>query len=788
MQTQKLANAETPFSRFIPFSYSVAEHIVGLQTGDYACTWQLQGLPFEGLSGEQAYAKMESLNLLVRALSNGKFAFWTHRIRRQIKDSLSVPEHGFAKDLVERYYREMQGAGLMATELYLTILYRPFPQSRTGVSGKPAITEQEFKTELVSIIEVLEGIHTQVCTTLAEYQPQRLQCYTANGHQYSRQLEFYAYLINGVQQKIPYKPVPLNRYLPTTRLLFGNQIVEYRLADDKLYGAFIDIKDYSEVTRPGILNGLITLPYECVETHSFSPMTNLNALSKLKLQRNRMLSSGDAAYSQVGQLDEAMDGVASGRFTIGEYHYCIQVKANTVEELKRARSMVIDDLQNAGFLAVAIDLIVDQAYLSQFPGNWRSRPRIASLSSRNFCGMSSFHNCATGKREKNPWGEAVTILRTPANQPYYFNFHATPDGEDSVGISALGNCQIIGQSGSGKTVLALFLMVNLIKFGTQIVYFDKDRGAEIAIRASGGKYLAILRGQPSGLNPFKMEPTEVNVLFWQDLVRFCTISAVTPHTTKDLADIEHAVSVVAMLPREIRCFETVMQNLPNVSDDSVAQRLKKWIKGGSLGWALDSDDDRLDFESTKIYGFDYTELLDDAQTCPAVMMYLMHRVEHLIDGRRFAFFMDEYWKALSVSYFEDFAKNKQKTIRKQNGFGVYMTQSPSDTLQSPIARSLIEQTATFIFLPNPAADRTDYTEGFKMADEEFEALMAIDPNSRMFMVKQGNRITYARLDLKGFKDELKILSGTSKNVERLEKIMAERGELFENWRQSFLSE
>jgi type IV secretion system protein VirB4 len=788
MHTQKIANAETFLSRYIPFSYSVAEHVVALQTGDYACTWKLQGLPFEGLSGAQAYAKMESLNLLIRGLSNGKFAFWTHRVRRYIQDSLTAPAEGFAKDVVERYYREMQGAGLMSTELYLTVLYRPFPQARAGLFGKPAMTEQEFKAELQSIFEILGGIGNQISTSLAEYQPQRLQCYIENGHQYSQQLEFYAYLINGVQQKIPYKNVPLNRYLPTTRLMFGNQIVEYRLADEKLYGAFIDIKDYADVTRPGILNGLIALPYECVETHSFSPMSTLNALSTLKLQRNRLLSAGDAAYSQIGQMNEAMDGVASGNFALGEYHYCIQVKASTPDKLKRARSMAIDELQNAGFLAVAIDLVVDQAYLSQLPGNWRSRPRIANLSSRNFCGMSSFHNCATGKRQKNPWGEAVTILRTPANQPYYFNFHYTPGGENSIGNSALGNCQIIGQSGSGKTVLALFLLVNLIKFGTQIVYFDKDRGAEIAIRAVGGKYLSILRGEPSGLNPFKMEPTEANVLFWQELIKFCTTSVATPHTTKDIQDIEHAISVVAMLPREIRCFETVMQNLPDVSDDSVAQRLRKWMKGGSLGWALDSDDDRLDFENTKIYGFDYTELLDDSQTCPAVMMYLMHRIENLIDGRRFAFFMDEYWKALSVSYFEDFAKNKQKTIRKQNGFGVYMTQSPSDTLQSPIARSLIEQTATFIFLPNPSADRNDYTDGFKLTDNEYNALMALDPNSRMFMVKQGQNITYARLDLKGFKDELKILSGTSANVERLEKIMSERGELYENWRQAFLSE
>ncbi len=168
------------------------------------------------------------------------------------------------------------------------------------------------------------------------------------------------------------------------------------------------------------------------------------------------------------------------------------------------------------------------------------------------------------------------------------------------------------------------------------------------------------------------------------------------------------------------------------------------------------------------------------------MMYLMYRVEELIDGRLFAFFMDEYWKALSVDYFKDFAKNKQKTIRKQNGFGVYMTQSPSDTLQSDIAKALIEQTATFIFLPNPTADYDDYVKGFKLTETEFDLVRRLQESSRMFLIKQGHRVAFACLDLGEFKSEIKILSGSTDAVERLDNLRAKYGDDPAHWAQPFL--
>ena len=788
VSTQELVARDDRVSSHLPFSAKVTENVVSTRGGDYMSTWSITGLSFEGLSYAEAYAKMEALNLLVRSLSNGKYAFWVHRIRRVAVDKLAVPESGFPRRFLQQYYDGLAEGGMMSTEIFLTVLHRPQPQRATGVLGKIGRTLEDIAHEQELALDVMESLHQQVCRTLDAYGPERLGEYEHKAIRYSRQLEFYAYLLNGHWWRIPVKDVPLHKYLPMARVLFGNEIMETRTTLGSTYSAFVDIKDYADFSHPGILNTMLSLPYEYVETHSFSPMNVLDAKAALTLQRNRMISSNDNSVSQLTQLDDALDGVASGNFTLGEYHYSLQVKSASVEGIKAARSAAIESLQSAGFLAVVIDLVTDHAYFAQLPGNWRSRPRSAYLSSRNFSGLCSMHNFTLGKRDGNPWGEAVAILRSPASQPYYFNFHATAPDEDAFGTSALGNCQIIGQSGGGKTVLALFLMMNLYKYGTQVVFFDKDRGAEIAVRAAGGQYLSLERGKPTGFNPFKMEASEANILFWDDLVKFCTLMPGAPHLPREEAEISHAVRAIALLPASMRSFTAVMQNLPNVDANSVAERLRKWCADGALGWALDCDEDLLKFGATRTYGFDYTELLEDAQTCPAIMMYLMYRVESLIDGRRFAFFMDEYWKALSVPYFEDFAKNKQKTIRKQNGFGVYMTQSPSDTLRSPIARALIEQTATFIFLPNPTADYGDYVDGFKLTGTEFELLKSLGEGSRMFLIKQGSSVAIATLDLHGFSDELKILSGTTANVARLDALRARHGDHPDQWITPFLEE
>src|SRR6185437_4736509 len=63
----------------------------------------------------------------------------------------------------------------------------------------------------------------------------------------------------------------------------------------------------------------------------------------------------------------------------------------------------------------------------------------------------------------------------------------------------------------------------------------------------------------------------------------------------------------------------------------------------------------------RLFGYDYTEFLDDPEVRTPIMAYLLHLTERLITGEPFIYVMEEFWKPLQDPMFSDFAFNKQKT-------------------------------------------------------------------------------------------------------------------------------
>ena len=787
-----VANREVSLADVIPYSTHVTDYVIKTREGDYLRIWKLAGIAFEAADPVDILVRHDGFNQLVRGLPGGQVALWSHRLRRRVSDHFATPYgNRFCQELATRYYASFAGYRMMANELYLTLVYRPH-RTRVGrvFSRAARRTREDIRRDQQEALKVMDELAAQVESSLKPYDPvafgvyRKLGPYTKRSRRYSSALELLGYLVNGVWEQEPVPSGPIREALPTSRLFVGIEKVEIRMPAATRHVALLDLKDYPEETEPGMLNGLLYGDFEYIETQSFTILDKPGAKEALERQRNQLVAGEDVAVSQVQAMDQALNDLINGDFVLGEFHYSLAVLADTPEDVSKHIAMARTQLADAGFQTALIDLVPDAAWFAQLPGNWRYRPREAKLTSRNFCGLSSLHNFATGKRDGNPWGEAITIVKTPSGQPLYLNFHVTPEKQDSADEKALANTQIIGQAGAGKTVLELFLLAMATKFGLTAVLYDKDRGTEIAIRAMGGIYTVFRRGEPTGLNPFQMTPDESVLDFWERLVRKL-VDTGTPLSARDELDISRAVREVARMEKPLRRLSMMRQLLPNVGENSLHARLAKWCAGGRLGWVLDNPDDCVDLTRVSLFGFDDTELLDDAEVSTPVTMYLLHLTESLIDGRRFIYVMTEFWKRLGDPVFTDFAKNKQKTIRKQNGLGIFDTQSPADVLRSDIARALIEQSATFFFLPNPRADYDDYVHGFKLTEAEFNIVRNLGENSRMFLVKQGHRSAIGKLDLAGLGDVLDVLSGTTDNVELLDKIRAQVGDDPDVWLPDF---
>lgn len=790
---EKRKSEEVPMGDYVPFAAHIAPNVIKLRNGGgLTATWRVQGISFETAEPADIRARHNQLNNSLSMLAGGHYAIYHHKIGRVVKDRLDAKyDNAFCADFNERYNNSLDSKRMFLTELYFTVVYRPSLSKVIGLFKSVSRTPQEVKDTEQQDLEEFQMVCAQVLNSLQPYDPTRLSTYTKNSTVYSEQLRLFGYILNSVWEDVPLRTAGINEYLPSSRLFFGdrNGMAEIRNVGVKKFAGILDFQEYPSTTEPGMNNAIFYGDYEYVETHSFAIMNKRDALKSLDMQMRRLIASDDAAASEIGGIEYAQDLVTSGEIQMGEYHFSLMIFAGSTEKLVKQMASAKSALEDGPGYRVAVgDVVPEAAWYAQLPGNWWMRPRQASITSRNFAAMAPLHNFPSGKREGNPWGQCIALLESPSGQPFFFNFHVSPPKVDSIDEKLPGNTTVLGTTGVGKTTLVMALLAFATKVqGLRAVFFDKDRGAEIGIRAMGGNYRSLKFGERTGFNPFQFERSKTNIEFCKKLVAMLVTRNGEVLTSKEEENISTAVETVFENDdMKLRRLAAVDQNLSGVGENSLRQRLKKWVGHGDYAWVLDNPRDTTDLSNGSLFGFDYTEFLDRAEVRTPIMAYLLHVTETLINGQPFIYFMEEFWKPLMDAYFTDFALNKQKTIRKQNGLGVFMTQSPSDLLRNGvIGKTMVEQSVTQIFLPNPRADHDEYVNEFKLTEQEYQVLVNLSENSRMFLVKQNSRSALVRMNLAGMPDVINVLSGATDNVELLERVLELTGDDPDVWLPKF---
>ncbi len=802
----------------IPYTAHVARHVVRTQFGDYLQTFRLGGAAFETNDDEELNNWHERLNVLWRNIADPGVALWSQVVRRRAAvsgldrggDRPGSAPRDFADHLWRRYSRRICGETLMQNEVYLSVLFRPAAGLATGLLSRLLSRTQRdnSRLELTDALDACEKLAQTLHASLVRYEPELLGTYRHGARWCSSLLEYLGLLINGEWQRMPLPRTPLNHALASSRLFFGTETLEYRTPTETRVGAMLGIKEYPTPSTVGMYNRLLSAPLSFVLTQSFAFLAKGTGQALLQRQCNRMANAGDFAVSQAAELRDALDALTSNEFVMGDHHLSLQVMTSIerpATEVRGARLKGLNEhvalarslLADSGMLVAREDLGLEAAFWAQLPGNFPMRPRKAPITSRNLAAMAPFHNYPLGRASDNHWGDALAVLVTSARSPYYFSLHASdPTDPDGGSRKDTGHTLICGPTGSGKTVFIGFLIALLARQGATQVVFDKDRGLEILVRALGGDYFPLKNGLPTGFNPLQLPVTPANVEFlkaWlNELSRRGAAGAVAAErSVREQADLDQALRGTLALEPSARRLSRLVEFLDPTDPEGLYARLSRWCAAcaGDYAWVFDNPDDTLaaHLSARSVIGFDVTEFLDHALLRAPVTLYLFHLVRQLLDGRRLVCWMDEFWRLLADQAFENFAKDGPKTWRKLNGVMCLATQSASDVLDSPISRTLVEQTPTKVFFPNADADFAEYTAGFGLTAREFRLLKdQLEPGSRMFLVKQAHHSVVCQLDLKGFDAELAVISGRVNRVARMHELIATHGADPAQWLPAFL--
>ena len=809
---------EVGASKHIPITHLNTPCIAETKDGQVFSVIQLQGVPFQTEKNETINHYNRVWQRLLASLDETISLTVTvhrHRVNHQLEGKFS---HPVLQDINDDYMARFNDCAMFINDIYITVLYRGL---NSGKVGKGIQLFNKLSDNVIK--EAREGRRRQqmreldktvsrLISSLSSFNPRVLGS-NDNSTGYSELLNFLSKLVNGGQglavpaqgmakataktlvdtkkEEAQYPNGDLSHYLPLKRLFFGSDIQLQGITQaDNRFAGIMSIKAYSDQSASVTLNTLLHLNCEWISTHSFSIEAKDVTMKKVKQQGVRLSNVGDAGVTQQLALTNLQEDIQTGLVNGGYHHHTLMLLADDKKSLDLYLNQAARCYLDIGFSIVREDLGQEAAFWAQFPGNHKYIARSALITSENFADFCPLHNYKIGYKDGNHLGSAVSLLETTSKTPYFFNFHK----QGSSSEITPGHSTIIGSNGAGKTVLMTFLDAQVSRYHGRSVFFDRDRGAEIYVRATGGVYSILSPDHPkeSSFNPLLLPDTKVNRKFCKDwLAQLCKKEDEVTLDAELLEPINICIDYAFdKLDQENRQLSYAIQVIP--VDFERWPQLRRWVKSdgireeGDYAYLFDNEKDALHAKDKM--GFDMTHFLDNepSQVRTALLMYLFHWIKANLDGKLMAIWLDEAWQYFVDPYWEKELKKTLPTFRKLNAFLVMATQSASSVAESSLRNMVLDNSATQIFFPNPDGRAEYYQEGFSLSEAEFDFIKENEAKSRQFLVKQGHDSAICKLDLSHMLDKVSLLSADKKSIRRLDQLRKDFGNAPEAWLAEFL--
>jgi type IV secretion system protein VirB4 len=786
----------------IPYMRHIADDVIKTKDSEYLTFIRLDGYSFQTADNAHINQRYMARNTLLRSLSSSHWGLYSHIIRRRIDPAIKGTfTNPFCQLLNERYLGTLKERSLFTNEMVFTVVRKNAVGKMglldtlfRGVQRAQALTD-DVRTEREAVAELRE-LTTNFVEQFQSYGARQLRVTQRPNGLHSEPLEFLQQLVNGPSDVPVQLPrMGIDRMLTRKRPVFERRTLVLHGAHerDSWFGAMLSVKEYPPHAGPGMLDQLLSVNHAFIVSQSFAVIERATAREQINTIENQVEQADEGGTIVGEQITEARDAILGSLASLGEHHLTVLCLGRTPAELNKAINEIGAVITDMGMVPVREDLNMEPAFWAQLPANFGYVARRAKIMSTNFCAFSSFHNFPSGQTRGLHWGSPIALLETTSSTPYTFNFH----------VNDVGNFLVIGPTGSGKTVALSFLAAQAQRVTPtpRLVFFDRDRGAEILIRALGGNYEILQPGTPTGFNPFQIGNTPQNREFLFTLVSYMCLPAGAENLdAQEEGIIRDAIGALMRYePEQRQAFHLLelLRGRTKAKAGDLAARFDDWVRPEQRGWLFANAEDRLAMggaaNGTKgsgagaVLGFDMTQVLNDPKIRTAALLYIFHRIDSLIDGTPLMLFLDEGWKLLDDPVFLTFIREKLKTIRKLNGIVGFGTQSAADIVRSSAANTLIEQTATTLFFPNAKADAYSHREVFKLSEREFQWVQTTPVEARSFLIKHASDSVIARLDLKAAPDLIKVLSARTSTLQEMDALITAHGPDPEQWLPHFMA-
>lgn len=748
-------------SDFVPYACHYDTHTILTKNGELLQTLRITGFGTE--SGENKDLRAAIRDAIFKNVKNDKYALWFHTIRR--KEDLSLKGNypdPVSSGLHAAWEEKNRWTDQFVNEIYITVAREgqatPLLSPKDFLRGLwPPADRRYREAYLAESSEELDKVVVGMAKSLEPFGAKRLGVVERGGEFYTEPGEFLSKIINLTDEQVLLPEMDLSTYLTTQEITFGFNAMEVRSHTGKRrFGAILTLKDYKELS-PEHLDRLLQLPIEFIINQCADFINPSEALKMYDEQQEILRLSGAKELAQASGLADILESRTGSPLDYGQQQLSVFLLADDLRTLGRYVHRAVTALQSLGILTVREDIRFEECYWAQLPGNFEFVKRLKPINTKRIAGFASFGSLPTGSAEGGPWKEAITLLPTTYNTPYYFHFHR----------GGKGHTLVVGPEDTDKAGPVNFLLSEARRLNPRIFVIDFGRASELFLRGMGGAYH---RAPGMRLNPFDVTdtPESRKFLFYWTLLLLGDVSA---YGEQESMVLKNAIDHLFTLPMETRDLSALSAQVQQANPE-MAGRIAAWAEKGLF--SADAPNPVIG----DVVGFDLDALRENPEQLTAVAALLLQKAGAALDGRPTALVLHDPWAMLDNPLFGGRIEAWLNMLTSKNAIAV-MTTTADDAASCQMMRSIMPNIATQIYLPDEGPVEA-YRSALQLSEKESQFLGVMDETRHHVLIKRDGELLVLEMPLPAMPDWYRKLSASPDALAILDGLQA-TGSLEGDW-------
>ena len=547
-------------------------------------------------------------------------------------------------------------------------------------------------------------------------------------------------------------------------------IIRFFSGDKEKLAIAMGIRKPGDFMDEQMIADIMSIDCEVTILHNIKAIPTTKA-NMLLIQQRKMAfftTFSQNVYNQYSTALEWMDQSDSDGQTINEYAMSVLIFGDSKEEIKFGQEEVEKICRLHNVTPVRDGWAAQAVFFSQLP-TYDIYPRTFLYLSRVVACALCIDKTAEG-RQKSDWGPVpLSYFRTVTGTPYAFQFHVSEDAY------AVAHTALIGPTGQGKTTFFSFIAGQAQRIPDLNVYFfDRNNGAKVFALMQGAPYVKFDGGVDSvSLNPFAIPDSAENRAFLRSWLRDIT-------GCKDAVSEQEIARAVVTAFEYLRPKERLLKNLHKscfANGGAMRRELERWVNDDQYGRVFNSTEDNLELDC-RYMGFDFTTVFADGVLAPAVISYVMHRIQTLatLKATPTMIMIDETAPMLENEMFkESFVVGLREGRKKRQAY-LCAFQQPKFLDDHGLGDVIRGQCQTVVFFRNPQANPADYAS-WNLSPREMNFVMGKEFADHKYAILVSRPAIHESVildvDLSGLGPYLKVFSSGSKNVLMAEQLSAQ---------------